>query len=115
MDHGNVPYETSWNCLLGILVSLFSFLEFSNIKPQQIENAKKNCAKLYKKCVPSGGNFFVIMDDETYMELNPQESKKKEWYSVVPGHEPPEEDRITQKSKFPAKMLIWQAITQVGR
>lgn len=83
--------------------------------PQQIENAKKNCAKLYKKCVPSGGNFFVIMDDETYMELNPQESKKKEWYSVVPGHEPPEEDQITQKSKFPAKMLIWQAITQDGR
>lgn len=38
---------------------------------KQIEIAKKNCAKLYKKCVPSGGNFFFVIDDETYMELDP--------------------------------------------
>lgn len=85
------------------------------LKPQQIESAKKNCLKLYKKCVPSGGNYFIIMDDETYMELDPQEAKKKQWVSITPGYELSEEDQIVQKSKFPAKMLVWQAITQDGR
>ena len=79
---------------------------------KQIESAKKNCAKLYKKCVPSGGNFFFVIDDETYMELDPQQAKKKQWYSIVPGCEISEEDRIVQKTKFPAKMLVWQALTQ---
>lgn len=82
---------------------------------KQIESAKKNCAKLYKKCVPSGGNFFFVIDDETYMELDPQQAKKKQWYSIVPGFEVQEQDKIVQKTKFPAKMLIWQAITQDGQ
>lgn len=81
---------------------------------KQYESAKKNCAKLYKMCVPSGGSFFIIMDDETYMELDPQQAKKKQWFSTVPGHELNEEDKIVQKTKFPAKMLVWQAITQEG-
>ena len=90
-------------------------VQVPKISKQQIESAKGNCRKLYKRSVPSGGNFFFVMEDETYMQLDPQEAKRKQYVSIVPGHQLPQEARISQKSKFPSKMLVWQAITEDGR
>lgn len=56
----------------------------SKMAPKQIDSAKKNSAKLYKMCVPSGGNFCMIIDDETYMELDPQQAKKNSIFLSFP-------------------------------
>ena len=71
------------------------------IKDQE-SRAEKGCRTLYKKLVPSGGNFMVVMD-ETYVPADPDQVHSKEFYSVIPG-----------VKKFAEKFLVWQAIAQDG-
>ena len=90
-------------------------IKVPKMSEDQIESAKKNCRKLYRMSIPSGGDYFSIIDDETYMELDPQEANKKQYFSIVPGYEIDEKDKVVQKSKLPARMMVWQAIAEDGR
>src|SRR5690348_16815308 len=82
------------------------------MKEKTQKSAKNNCRKLYKMTVPPGGNYFFVIDDETYMELNPEDSNKKQYVSIIPDHPLSVADQVTQKTKFPPMMLIWQAIAK---
>lgn len=80
----------------------------------QAARAEKGCRRLYKKLIPSGGNFLIVMDDETYVPADPDQVQSKEFYSVVPGHELPESAKVKPVEKYPKKFLVWQAIAQDG-
>ena len=45
----------------------------------QASRAEKGCRRLYRKVVPSGGNFLIIMDDETYVPADPDLVHSKEF------------------------------------
>lgn len=83
------------------------------VKDQE-ERARKGCGWLYKKLVPSGGGFFIVMDDETYVPADPDQVHSKEHYSLVPGVVLPESAKVRPIEKFPRKFLVWQAIAQDG-
>lgn len=83
-------------------------------KKDQAERAKRGCKKLYKQLVHSGGEKFVIMDDETYVPCDSSQIPGKEFWNDIPGVEIPAEFKVKRKEKFPAKFLIWQAISQDG-
>jgi DNA-binding transcriptional regulator YhcF (GntR family)/transposase len=83
-------------------------------KKSQAERAKRGCKKLYKQLVHSGGEKFVIMDDETYVPCDSSQIPGKEFWNDIPGVEIPADFKIKRKDKFPAKFLVWQAISQDG-
>lgn len=83
------------------------------IKDQE-ERAKKGCHWLYRKLVPSGGNFMIVMDDETYVPADPDQVHSKDYYSQIHGVELPESAKVKPVEKFPKKFLVWQAIAQDG-
>jgi len=56
----------------------------------------------------------VIMDDETYVPCDSSQLPCKQFWNDVPGVEVPQEFKVKRKEKFPAKFLIWQAISQDG-
>lgn len=90
-------------------------VKVARIRKDDQKKAQTNCRSLYKKSVPSGGNFLFVIDDETYVTLDPKEMPSNEYCSIVPGHTPNAECRIVEKTKFPPKALVWQAITQDGQ
>jgi hypothetical protein len=83
-------------------------------KKDQTERAKRGSKKLYKQLVHSGGEKFVIMDDETYVPCDSRQIPGKEFWNDIPGVDIPAEFKVKQKEKFPAKFLVWQAISQDG-
>lgn len=83
------------------------------VKDQE-QRAKKGCGRLYRKLVPSGGGFLVVMDDETYVPADPDQVHSKEYYSEIPGVSLSESLKVKPVEKYAKKFLIWQAIAQDG-
>ena len=69
-------------------------------------NLPKLCRKFAKK--------IVILDDETYVPINPEEISGREFYhsknqdNVLPKH------KYKSNSKFSKKFMIWQEIDTLG-
>ena len=80
----------------------------------QKERAEKNARRLYKISIPSGGDKFFIMDDETYCPIDPSQVPGSEFYSQVGDEEVDLEFKLKRKTKFAAKYLVWQAIAENG-
>jgi hypothetical protein len=81
----------------------------------QENRAEQACKRLYRKVVPSGGNKFVIMDDETYVQCDSSQIPGSEFYNVVEGVQIDKSIKIKQKEKFGKKFGVWQAIAQDGQ
>lgn len=56
-----------------------------------------------------------IMDDETYVLCDFSQLPGQEFYSATQRGNVSEEFRTKQKSKFPKKFMVWQAICSCGR
>lgn len=86
--------------------------------PKHNENQRRRaelaCRKLYKKTVPSGGNHFMIMDDETYVPIDGTQIPGLEFYNELPNQVLPIDAKIKKTQKFPRKFLVWQAIAEDG-
>lgn len=54
------------------------------------------------------------MDDEIYVLLNPSETPGKKYYHCRDPKVVKYEDRVKPKTKFPEKILVWQAIDYFG-
>lgn len=80
----------------------------------QEERIKTGATKIYKKLVPSGGGKILIMDDETYVPIDPGQIPGKHFYSQKDGLSVPDEFKFKHKTKFFKKYLVWQAIDQDG-
>ena len=52
----------------------------------------------------SGGSKFIIMNDETYRQLDPNQVPGNEYYNVVIGHEINPIHKIKPKGKFCKKI-----------
>lgn len=52
----------------------------------QPQRCKKNCRKLYKLTIPSGGSkILFVLDDETYVPADPSQVPGVEHYNELPG------------------------------
>lgn len=86
-----------------------------NYVKDQKERAERSLRKLYKLSIPSGGNKFFVMDDETYCPVDPSQVPGNEYYNIVDDCEIDNEFKTKRKSKFYPKYLVWQAIAQDGQ
>ena len=84
-------------------------------KDGQIERCKRGAARLYRACIPSGRNFFVVLDDETYVPKDPTQVAGNHYYMSDDEQETPVEDTLRPTGKFEGKFMVWQAIAEDGR
>ena len=78
-------------------------------KDQDIR-AKKNSRKLTRLATKK----IVVMDDETYVPIDPKNSNFKKYYNFNDLNEVPDDVRFVGEEKFPKQYLVWQAIDQFG-
>lgn len=85
----------------------------TRVKPKALKMIKdqekricKGAAKIYKQIVLSKGAKILIMDDETYVPLDPTQVPGKHFYSLK--HDVPIDPRFVfdDKSKFDDKFLV---------
>lgn len=88
------------------------------VAPKYIKNqeqrAKHGCRKIYKKIIPSGENKTLIIDDETYVFMDPNQVNGSEYYHCQNKNDIEIGIKIKQKQKFAKKFLIWQAMDEKG-
>ncbi len=76
----------------------------------QENRVQKGCKKMYRKM----SSKVVVMDDETYVNLDPHDTPGRKFYhssnpaDVEYGH------KVKMKCKFPEKILVWQAMDSFG-
>lgn len=80
----------------------------------QIQRAIKWSAKLYKDSLPSGKNYFFVLDDETYVPLDPTQVPGNQYYLSDDEAETPVKERVVQTGKFEKRFMIWQAMAEDG-
>lgn len=80
----------------------------------QEKRAKTACRKLYRKVIPSGENKVLIIDDETYVPIDPEDIPGTKYYHCKDPKEIPRQNKIKPKSKFFKKFLVWQALDENG-
>lgn len=95
-------------------------LGFKTYKVQTVpdRNAKKNL-EAKKRARKLRKEYFqkvkcCLMDDETYVLGNFSQLPGQDFYSARERAGVPEQFRTKQKSKFPRKFLVWQAICSCG-
>ena len=79
----------------------------------QAERARKNCRKVYRRLSESP-EAVLIMDDETYVMVDPANIPGNDWYSCRDKENIEPAIRFKPKEKFAQKYLVWQAIDQFG-
>lgn len=77
----------------------------------QEQRAKTGCRKIYKKSL----NKVLVIDDETYVHLDPSDVPGRKFYHATNPKDVKYEDKIKPKAKFPKKILVWQAMDENGR
>lgn len=80
----------------------------------QESRAKSACRKLYRNRGLSTGAKILIMDDETYVPVDPDQVPGIQFYHSKDKSEVPDKNRFKGKSKFPKKYLVWQCIDENG-
>ena len=69
--------------------------------------AKRNCLKIYRNIILSGGvPKVVILDDESYFPLDPRELGYRKFYHAATPDDAPASKRIKQKAKFAPKVMV---------
>jgi hypothetical protein len=98
-------------------IKLKKFKKKGYVKPvvpkhsgDQEARAKRACRVLYKRTVPSGGSKTLILDDETYVPLDPSQVPGKEYYHSDGKENVKDSVRFRKKQKFAKRFLVWQAI-----
>lgn len=83
-------------------------------KGDQAERAKKGCREIYRKILPSGESKILIIDDETYLHIDPQQNAGVSYYHESPDAPVSDIHRFQHKEKFAGKYLVWQAMDELG-
>lgn len=88
------------------------------VAPKYIKNqrkrAKTGCRKIYRKILPSGEDKILVIDDETYVYSDPTQINGSEYYHCANKCEVDSSIKVKQKTKFPKKYLVWQAMDEYG-
>uniref|UniRef100_A0A158P5B2 Tc1-like transposase DDE domain-containing protein n=1 Tax=Tetranychus urticae TaxID=32264 RepID=A0A158P5B2_TETUR len=80
---------------------------------EQQNRSIKNSGKLYRKLYRKKGTVLII-DDETYVPADPSQVPGRHFFTCSDPENVPIEHKIKQKSKFPKRFLVWQAIDEFG-
>ena len=83
-------------------------------RKDQEQRAKTNCRKIYRQKVLSNPGRVLIIDDETYVPVDPKNIKGMEYYHCTNKDEVPDENRFVEKEKFYEKYLVWQCLDEFG-
>ncbi|KAJ3645955.1 hypothetical protein Zmor_023572 [Zophobas morio] len=78
---------------------------------QQKERAKTACRKIYK----SGLRKILVLDDETYVPIDPADIPKREFFHCSDPSKVSYDDKVKQRAKFAKKYLVWLAISENGQ
>lgn len=81
-----------------------------NYKPVQESRIKDCCQKLLKKMRGK----VVILDDETYVPVDPSNLPGRHFFHSSDPSEVAYEEKVRKKDKFPKKYCIWQCISSHG-
>lgn len=84
------------------------------MKKDQAQRCKTNAWKLYNRIVSGGVKKIVVIDDETYVPLDPSQIPGTQYYNEVEGQTLDITHKLKPKSKFVKKFLVWQAIASIG-
>ena len=80
----------------------------------QNQIAKKGCVKIYRNLCDKDKNFVLIIDDETYINQDPDQIKLQRHYRAKSKNDITDEHRFQPTQKFAKKYMIWQAIDSNG-
>lgn len=92
----------------------FRVQKSTNRTDQQAARAKSRSRKLYDKFL-RGQKRCVVMDDETYVVLDFQQLPGRGYYRATRRFGVTRKYKYQSLSKFPTKLMIWQAICSCGR
>ncbi|OXA56905.1 Transposable element Tcb2 transposase [Folsomia candida] len=81
-----------------------------NYKPVQESRIKDCCQKLLKKMRGK----VVILDDETYVPVDPSNLPGRHFFHSSDPSEVAYEEKVRKKDKFPKKYCIWQCFSSHG-
>jgi hypothetical protein len=78
---------------------------------KQERRVKTNCRKLYEKRFR---NKTLLLDDETYCLINPEQIPGVEHYHCRNKSDVEDHQRFNSKEKFPGKYMVWQCLDEDG-
>lgn len=81
---------------------------------EQKKRSKTNCWKIAEKRLDPKLSKILVMDDETYCPIDPNDVPGTKYYSSTDKKTVPEKYKYKSKSKFPKRYLVWQAIDSLG-
>lgn len=81
---------------------------------EQKKRSKTNCRKIAEKRLDPKLSKILVMDDETYCPIDPNDVPGTKYYSSTDKKTVPEKYKYKSKSKFPKRYLVWQAIDSLG-
>ena len=80
-----------------------------------IKHPENHCQKKGKKLYREMSKKIVVMDNETYVILNPAETPGRKFFHSKGQKEVKYEEKTTPKTKFLEKKLVWQALVTLGK
>jgi hypothetical protein len=81
---------------------------------QKLEQ-RRRLNKLIKSHMKPSKGLEVIMNDESYFELDGANYHENSYYYAEDGQEVPENIKFKSKAKYPIKVMVWLAISAKGR
>lgn len=69
---------------------------------------------MYKRSLKTNHTLIFVLDDETYVPLDPSQVTGNEFYNQVDTLDTPADHKLKRKEKFTKKYLVWQAISSNG-
>ena len=76
----------------------------------QQKRAKTNCRKVYRDSLHKQ----LIIDDETYVECDPEDISCQKFYNFIDKSQVPDKVRFKRKQNFAKRHFVWQAIDESG-
>lgn len=85
------------------------------IAPKYQKDQAERCKINSKKLLKIAENKIFVLDDETYVPLDPSDCPGNDFYNEINGIELSIDNKLKLKAKFSKKYLVWQAISQDGK
>lgn len=82
--------------------------------PKMTELQQKTAKTNSRKILQKSANKVLILDDETYIPVDPSDTKVSKHFNFIDKRSVPKEVQFNGKTKFPKQFLVWQAIDEYG-
>jgi hypothetical protein len=93
----------------------YSVKTIPKYNPDQERRAKTNCRKLAEKRYSLKSGKVLIMDDETYVPIDPKDVPGRKFVHCKDFSEVSDENLFQGNDRYFKKLMVWQAIDENGR